>query len=199
MTWFDFENVSGATPLDDISGLKLSWVDSREKLDAVEADNIRMAINKYLGRKRYPFPQWFTVSHINQIHRAMFGNVWDWAGKYRRTNKSVGVAPHRISTEMAKLEEDMRFWGQEKSFDCLEMAARVHHRLVWIHPYENGNGRLGRFIGDMVLSSFGYERVAWPRLNDSGKERNLYIQAMKDADEGDFSALLTFLTHHVPK
>lgn len=56
MTLFNFADVSVATPLDDISGLKLSWVDSREKLDAAEADNIRLAINRYLSSKRYSFP-----------------------------------------------------------------------------------------------------------------------------------------------
>lgn len=197
MAPFDLSgNVEGATPLDDISGLKLNWVDTREKLDAAEADNIRLAANKYLGRKDYPFPQWFTVAHINLVHKVMFGKVWVWAGRYRQTVKSVGVKPYKISIEMTNLEGDMNFWGKEKSFDPFETSARVHHRLVWIHPYENGNGRHGRLIGDMVLRAFGHGLVVWPRLNDSGKERNIYIQALKEADDGDFTALVKFLKNH---
>lgn len=199
MTVFNLGDVAGATPLDDISGLQLSWVDSREKLNAAEADNIRLAINKYLGSKRYSFPLWFTVFHIDQVHKMMFSKIWQWAGKYRKTNKSVGIEPYKISVEMAKLEEDIKFWGREKSFSPIETAARVQHRLVWIHPYENGNGRHGRLVGDMVLRAFGHECIAWPGLNDSGKERNLYIQALKDADLGDFVPLVAFLTKHASR
>jgi Fic-DOC domain mobile mystery protein B len=193
MTLFDLGEISGATPLDDISGLKLSWVDSREKLDAAEADNIRLAINKYLSRKRYAFPMWFTVSHINQVHKLMFSKTWQWAGQYRKTYKSVGIQPYKISVEMLKLEEDIRFWGDKKSYSPLETAARVHHRLVWIHPYENGNGRHARMIGDMVLRAFGHPYIAWPGLNEHGNERKLYIQALKEADHGDILPLLEFL------
>jgi Fic-DOC domain mobile mystery protein B len=174
----------------------VSWVYDHAQLDAVEADNIRLAAGKYLEKKRYSFPKWFTVFHINQVHKAMFNKVWTWAGKYRQTLKSIGVVPYKIQLEMANLWEDIKFWGQENSFDPTETAARVHHRLVWIHPYENGNGRHGRFIGDMVLRAFGYERIVWPKLADSNEERNVYIQALKDADRGDFTALINFLVRH---
>jgi Fic family protein len=72
----------------------------------------------------------------------------------------------------------------------------VHHRLVWIHPYENGNGRHGRFIADMVLSALEYKHTVWPTLADNGNERNAYIQALKNADGGDFTALIEFLIQH---
>lgn len=188
--------LEGATPLDDCSGLKLSWVYDHSQLDAVEADNIRLAMNKYLRKKRYPFPGWFKTSHINKVHKEMFGKVWTWAGKFRKSVKSIGVAPYKIPVEMAHLEADMAFWALENSFSPLEIAARVHHRLVWIHPYENGNGRHGRFIGDMVFLTLGQEKVMWPGLAENGQERRLYIQALKDADVGDFIALIEFMKRY---
>ncbi len=187
--------VEGATPLDDISGLKLSWVNTQRQLDGVEAENIRLAQNLYLGKKRSPMPQWFTKKHIDLIHKAMFGKVWSWAGKYRKTEKSVGVQAYKIPFEMAMLENDIRFWC-EGSFTPIEISARVHHRLVWIHPYENGNGRHARFIGDMVLKSLDERIVLWPSLNDHGQERQLYIQALKEADHGDFAPLILLLSNH---
>lgn len=189
--------VEGTTPLEDYSAIKLSWIQDHAQLNAAEADNIRLASNKYLEKRRYPFPQWFTVVHINKIHQMMFNRVWTWAGKYRRTEKNIGtVAPYQIPIEMTKLEEDIQFWGQEKSFEPIMTSARIHHRLVWIHPYENGNGRHGRFIGDMVLRAFGEEPILWPRLIDNGKQRDHYILALKDADQGDFAALVRFLEQH---
>ena len=149
MTLFD-ELPEGATPLDDYSGLKLTWITTRDQLDAAEADNIRQAIRKYLGKRRSAFPEWFTTKHIDLVHRTMFGKVWEWAGKYRRTEKTIGVPAYQILSEFKKLEQDMEDFSQ-RPWNPIEIAARVHHRLVWIHPYENGNGRLGRLIGDMVL------------------------------------------------
>jgi len=192
------QNLEGATPLDDISGLKITWIQTQDQLNAVEADNIRLAKTKYLSNKRFAFPKWFSVSHINLIHKAMFGKVWKWAGKYRSAEKNVGVSPFTIPIELRQLEEDMLFWGQEKSFEPIETAARIHHRLVYIHPYENGNGRHGRLVGDMVLRALGHNPILWPRISDSGKKRDLYIQGLKDADDSDFTALIAFLTCHSP-
>lgn len=108
----------------------------------------------------------------------------------------MGVDPYKIQLEMAILEEDIQFWGQQQSFDPMEMSARIHHRLVWIHPYENGNGRHGRFIGDMVLRAFGHESIMWPNLVENGDVRKVYVQSLKDADQGDFTALIVFLKRY---
>jgi fido (protein-threonine AMPylation protein) len=54
----------------------------------------------------------------------MFSQVWKWAGKYRQSVKTVGVAPYKIQLEMTNLEADIRFWGQKQSFDPIETSAR---------------------------------------------------------------------------
>src|SRR5262245_43096856 len=111
------KKIDGATLLDDYSGLKITWVYNHAQLDAVEADNIRLAADKYLTKKIYGFPQWFSILHINQVHKAMFGQVWKWAGKYRQTEKTIGVTSYKIQLEMANLEEDIKFWGDKHTFD----------------------------------------------------------------------------------
>ena len=183
------EQPKGATPLDDYSGLKTSWVQTREQLDLVEAENIQSILRKYLGARKYPFPRWFTVVHFNQVHREMFGKVWTWAGKYRKTIKSIGIAPYKIIVEMKQLEEDSHYWGNNNEFSAIEIAARIHHRLVWIHPYENGNGRHARLIGDMVLSSLKHSYPLWPTLNENGEERERYLHALREADRHNFHPL----------
>lgn len=189
-------DIEGATPLNDISGLKPRWINTHETLDAAEADNILIAYGKYLGKKPYSFPNWFTVEHINQVHKLMFGKVWSWAGKYRKTEKSIGIKPYKIGLEMVNLEQEISFWDKEKIFHPIEISAKIHHRLVWIHPYENGNGRHGRFIGDMVLRAFGYQHAIWPRTTTSGHDRSKYINTLKEADRGDFTTLIQFLVDH---
>ena len=78
-----------ATPLspEEREGLKLSYVTLRGELNGAEQENILQAETWALRRKR-------DVTHedfLNNLHRRMFGRVWAWAGKYRQTDKNVGV------------------------------------------------------------------------------------------------------------
>lgn len=184
--------IEGTTDLDDYSGLKPSWVQGRAQLDAVEAANIRTAISKYLGRRRFEFPGWFTVEHINRVHVDMFGSVWRWAGKYRHSNKNIGIAAYLVPLEMHKLSLDVHYWAAN-GWRPLEISARVHHRLAWIHPYENGNGRHARLIGDMILHSVSQPFPKWPILSDSNATRRQYLAALREADQNDFKSLEDFI------
>jgi Fic-DOC domain mobile mystery protein B len=188
----------GSTPLDDESGLKLRWIKNQDQLNKAEAENINIAYGKYLEGPRRSFPQWFNIKNVDLVHKTMFGKVWQWAGKYRRTEKSIGVSAYQISYQLKILEKDMEDWAQ-RNWDPVEVASKVHHRLVWIHPYENGNGRHGRFIGDMVLHSFKYAYPIWPKLAENGNERNIYITALKEADQGSFDLLMQYLVRHGAK
>ena len=94
---------------------------------------------------------------------------------------------------MHKLIDDLAFWA--KAWVPLEIAVRAHHRLAWIHPYENGNGRHARFIGDMILHSLGYPYPIWPTHHESGA-RKTYLQAMREADKGDFFLLIDYFIQY---
>lgn len=144
----------GATPIDEISGLKILWVTTQEDLNRVEAENISNAASKHL-LKPVPLPQqWFNVSALQKIHRDMFGDVWDWAGKFRRTMTSPGIPPYQIPVALAQLCDEVQFWCNEAcELTLLEQAARIHHKLVWIHPYSNGNGRFSRLVADRYLKA----------------------------------------------
>ncbi|NGX61420.1 MAG: hypothetical protein K940chlam9_00905 [Chlamydiae bacterium] len=181
----------GATPLSDYSGLKSSWVETQEELNAVEAANIQKAIRKYLGTRKRNLLTWFSVKNINQLHKEMFGEVWTWAGKYRTTQKSVHLTPFLIPVEMYKLSQDLEFWCANQ-WKPVEVAARLHHRLVWIHPYENGNGRHARLMGDIVLYTNGHPIPLWPdKFHQTGAnhERREYIAALQEADRGNYIPL----------
>jgi Fic-DOC domain mobile mystery protein B len=189
-----FDYAEGATPLHDYSGLKLKWVRSIDDLNMVEAENISLAQKKYLSGKITNLSLWFNVSTLKEIHRSMFCNVWDWAGKFRRSITSIGIKPYLIQIELSKLCNDVNAWSNEKiALTPLEQAARIHHRLVFIHPFENGNGRFARLVGDRYLVAIGGAHPNWPHLQNSNKIRQAYIQSLKDADLGDYNALIEFM------
>lgn len=190
-----FEFPEGATPISDCSGLIPIWVHHLNDLNRVEAGNIMNAQRKYLRGTVGDPRTWFQVSELRAIHRAMFGEVWEWAGAYRKSITSIGINPSLISIQLAELCLEVLSWLEYPvEFTFLEMAARIHHRLVFIHPFENGNGRFSRLISDRFLLAFRCQYPIWPsHLNQEGVVRKDYIKTLKSADKGDYSLLVDFM------
>jgi Fic-DOC domain mobile mystery protein B len=189
------KSAEGATPIRDYSGLKLQRVHDTTDLNRVEAENIMKAQLKFLQNLPANPQNWVTIKELRNIHRAMFGDVWEWAGEYRKSETSIGIQPGLIPSQLAEFCFEVQSWSQycvERTF--LEMAARIHHRLVEIHPFENGNGRFSRLIADRFLLAWRFPHPMWPgRLGDKSAERSRYIQALKSADQGDYTSLISIM------
>ena len=190
----DKTHIADATYIDDISGLKLdtSKQYTMDEIYFYEAKNITQATLKYLSlapdKKLAPFDlAWFLT-----LHKDMFGNVWEWAGKLRQVELSIGVKAYLVSTEMKKLVDDLDFWEQNKSFGVIEIASRVHHRAVQIHPFLNGNGRWARMLANIYLKQNGLQPTKWNEnlLSKENLHRDDYIKALKKADFGDYRDLI---------
>ena len=159
----DSTKIADATPLDDISGLKLdtSKVYRIDEIYFYEAKNITKATIKYLSsipsKKLAPFSfEWFI-----QLHYEMFGDVWSWAGILRQVELSIGVKAYMVGTELKKLVDDLAYWEENKSFDTIEIVSRLHHRAVQIHPFLNGNGRWSRLLANIYLKQNGLQPTKW--------------------------------------
>ncbi len=196
-----FDYPEGATPIDDISGLIPDWVRTQEDLNLVEAENISQAVRKYLtGRISLPH-KWFTVSFLKQIHYDMLGEVWDWAGNFRVTNTIPGVTSYRIRSDLESLCAEVLFWSSDAvELTLIEQAARIHHQLVFIHPFPNGNGRFSRIVADRFLKALQLSSPQWPPdLGGDSQHRKSYISALKNADKGDLGSLVSFMEKHGAK
>ena len=186
--------MDNATPLDDISGLKLSKdrAYSLKEIYIKEAENIANAILKYLSASPSKKEAPFSYEWLLTLHEEMFGNVWEWAGKLRQCELSIGVKAYLVSTELKKLVDDMEFWNKNRTFDHAETATRIHHRAVQIHPFQNGNGRWSRMLANIYLRQNGLMPVRWQEdlLAKENPNRDKYIRALKKADNGDYQALI---------
>src|SRR5690606_30733204 len=111
------------------------------------------------------------------LHKRMFGDVWKWAGMYRRTARNIGIDAYRVPTEMAATFDDLRYWVENETYAPDEIAVRLHHRLVAIHPFPNGNGRHARLVADLLIERLGGEVFSWGggSLTDIGALRAGYI------------------------
>ena len=182
----------GATPVgeDDRDGLISSGVKTREQLNALEFSNISEAALKYLASPPSEKKAPFTALWLKELHREMFGAVWKWAGQFRTTELSVGVPVYTVSQEIKQFEGDYQTWIKEKIRES-EIEARIHHKLVWIHPFRNGNGRWARLAVNIFLMQKQKHLILWPEDEIFiGKTfRREYIKALQAADQGDIRKL----------
>jgi Fic-DOC domain mobile mystery protein B len=124
----------------------------------------------------------------------MFGDVWDWAGNYRLTERNIGIEPQRIPNDLIMMLDDVRYWVAHNTYPPDEIAVRLHHRLVAIHPFPNGNGRHARMMADLLIERLGGEPFSWggATLHDVGELRDRYVTALRAADDHDIEPLVTF-------
>ncbi len=188
----------GTTPLEaeDFEELIPTDVATRAELNAVERDNIVAArLWAFTGRHITTAQQLFETTTVDDIHRRMFGNVWRWAGKRRTRATTIGVTPTHVVTKLKDTLDDARYWHDHESFAPAETAIRLHHRLVFVHPYVNGNGRHARFVADLYLYIVDGHTLQWgPDGSDPADSRAAYIAALRRADQGDYSQLIAYAT-----
>ena len=181
------------TPLtpEEFEGLVPSYITLREELNEAEQINIVEAQSWGYKRTRSVL----SIKFLNDLHKRMFGKVWKWAGQYRKTGKNIGVDAYKIQIELKQLVDDDAYWIELSTYEPDEIAARFHHRLVYIHPYPNGNGRHARMAADLLLRSMEQEAVTWgsENLTDPGRTRSQYITALRAADEHDYGPLFKFV------
>jgi Fic-DOC domain mobile mystery protein B len=186
----------GKTPLDpDEEADLIPAINTHEELNAFEQQNIAKAI-LWARRSRALRQDLLSVSSLTLIHKRMFDETWRWAGKLRKTGKNIGVDPHQIRTQLKHLCGDGNYWVENGTYPLVECAVRIHHRLVAIHPFANGNGRHARMVADLLLQFHKEERLTWggASIDVEGETRNAYLDALRKADKGQYKSLLVFAT-----
>ena len=181
----------GSTPVADISGLIPAHIRLKSELDEWEAENILLAVRKYLYKKK-TFR--FDETSIKKLHKDMFGATWKWAGQFRKAELNMGAPPAMIAVEIKKLVDDAEYWEESKAFGVLTRSVMIHHRLVKVHAFLNGNGRHARLLSDIILHNAGHAMPSWPNAEmvEKTEVREKYIRALKKADSGDYGPLTGF-------
>jgi Fic-DOC domain mobile mystery protein B len=202
MTGF-LEQPEGATPLtiDELQGLKHGTVTTHGELNELEAINIEQGIRWLDKQSKKKTFNLLDDSTAREIHERLFGHVWTWAGTYRKTEKNIGVLPYLVSTDLRSCLDDTTYWIKDSVYSPAEAVARFHHRLVFIHPFPNGNGRWSRIMGDELLRIIDRDLIInWSNggdLQSESEHRKLYINALQAADGYDFEPLIEFVENAI--
>lgn len=187
-----FEPAYGSTPIEDVSDLIPTHINTRNELNEWETINILKATRKYLTKRKKTV---IDINWIKQVHKDMFDETWKWAGKFRKKNYNIGIDWYKIPEELKLLVDDIKYLKEHNTeIGVFEQSIRIHHRLTKIHPFVNGNGRHARLVVDIFLFYYNYNLPMWPDegIIEKTEIRKKYIEALRAADQGDYSLLKQF-------
>ncbi|XP_006204808.1 protein adenylyltransferase FICD [Vicugna pacos] len=133
-----------------------------------------------------------SISDVLEIHRRVLGYVDPVeAGRFRTTQVLVGhhVPPHPQDVEK-QMQEFIQWLNSEDatSLHPVEFAALAHYKLVYIHPFIDGNGRTSRLLMNLILMQAGY-----PPITVRKEQRSEYYHVLEVANEGDVRPFIRFI------
>ena len=136
------------------------------------------------------------IRSLNQI--VMHDIDKEWAGKYRNSAVIIGGADHRPpeALEVPRLMQNIIGWvgDNKKKMHPVELAAILHHKLVYIHPFFDGNGRTSRLAMNVMLMQAGFPLVIVLK-----NDRKKYYQTLSSADKGEYVPFVNFIARAVER
>lgn len=180
-----------------IEGLSLTYKDTRMLLterispkekpirDIKETENLK---NAYLYMKQN-LSEDISNSLILKLHKILKNDVTQDAGKFRDGQVRVAdLIP--INHKMVKLEVNnlISWYKKNKNLHPLEIGAIFHCNFERIHPFFDGNGRVGRLLLNFILLKNKY-----PVIIIQNKNKRRYYNALRRADDGNYLYMIKYL------
>ena len=143
----------------------------------------------------------FTARLLCQMHRDWLGGIYDWAGSYRTVNVSKGgfawPPAHLVAQNMQALEEGVLAAHTPCPPGAVQDTARhmavVHDDFLLVHPFRDGNGRVARWLADLMALQAGHPRPLYRfRGRGAPARRAQYLDAVKAGYREDYRLLEEF-------
>lgn len=172
----------------------------RSKLIILEIDGIKKALDFILNIKNKKGIIPITAEFIKKVHLKGFGWIFpQFGGEFRKVDVQVSshfppkfyLIPQLISDYIKDLKERIKHLPDLNNDNFLEelisLLAFAHHRFLWIHPFQDYNGRIGRLLINIILLNLDLPPIELKIETKNGRKR--YIEALKFADNNDYSKL----------
>jgi cell filamentation protein len=173
-----FEPGSGRRVLKNLLGIK-----SKREIGQVETRELFRALDELVDI--YSEDHRFRSADVRRMHGLWLGNVYAWAGSYRRVNLSKDNFPFAAAAHipmlMAEFEQaPLRQFTPCHFSNVSELAfalAVVHVELVLIHPFRDGNGRVARMLSILMGLQAGLPALDFGDIK--GKKKKEYFSAVQ--------------------
>jgi len=133
---------------------------------------------------------------VLEVHKIVFSGVLENAGNYRDAQVYVegsGYLPPP-AFEVPGLMKELFEWLEKNPQELrpIEIAGVFHHKLVSIHPFDDGNGRVARLLMNLLLIRHGYPFTVIKRV-----DRRRYYDTLRKADHGELKPFVNFIARCV--
>ena len=151
-------------------------IKSSKEMDDVEARALEKTMVELVGK--YDAEHRFIATDIREMHKRWFGEIYEWAGEYRRVNVSKGEFPFaaaaRVPDLMVEFERNVLARYTPCNFKDRSAIARAlaeaHVELVLIHPFREGNGRVARILSILMALQAGLPLLNFSTIAEEKKQ-----------------------------
>lgn len=167
--------------------------------DHLEAKDHYEALNYLYDSVEKNSRQIISEVFIRNIQRLIVKNTDPhWAGKYRSGNVIITGSSHNPPDPSAvpHLMNELVKWinAHKTKLHPIELAAIFHHKIVFIHPFFDGNGRTARLLMNLILMQKGY-----PLVMVLKNDRKKYYDSLTKADKGNYQPFIHFIARAVER
>jgi len=171
----------------------LLGITRKREMDDVEARELLRALEELI--RIYDDRHRFTAADVRRIHQIWLGPIYAWAGQYRQVNVSKGDFPFAVAGQIPRLMTELekgllreftpcRFASQE---EVVRAIAMVHTELMLIHPFREGNGRVGRLLATLMALQAGLPPLDFRGIK--GRNRHKYFAAVRAGLDQDYGPM----------
>jgi len=172
-------------------------VKGKSLIDHLEAKNHKEALDFLYEIIEHGRNFTFSEHLIRELHSLIIQDInKNIAGRYRNVDVFIAGTEHvppksfDVPFKMRELVE----WAKKnhKKMHIIEFAAIFHHKFVHIHPFQDGNGRVGRLLMNIFLMQYGFP-ITIIQKND----RQKYHRVLEAADNGNYKPLVLLVAQAV--
>ncbi|OGQ81230.1 MAG: hypothetical protein A3F90_14430 [Deltaproteobacteria bacterium RIFCSPLOWO2_12_FULL_60_19] len=183
-----FEPGSGGRVLRNVLGIT-----RKREMDQIEARELRRAAEE--GIRIYHQDHRFTEADVRRIHQIWLGPVYAWAGRYRNVNLAKAEFLFAAAGEVPRLMAEFERGPLHQFTPCrfpsraavVKAIALVHTELMLIHPFREGNGRVGRLLAVLMGLQAGLPPLDFGNIK--GRKRQEYFAAVRAGMDRDYEPM----------
>lgn len=180
---------------------------NRDEKEVVNYFSLLKELDKYENQS-------LTLELVKDIHRQLFSGMQEEAGiirdnkvvigKYKKERGNISLRvkhdpPHHKREKIEKSLQDLLSWAQDDhNLPILIHTGCFHHEFVYIHPFEDGNGRVCRILTALIFIKNNYQINKYFVLDDYYDiDKIIYSDKLHSADGGDKTEWLEYFSDGV--
>jgi len=170
-----YETGSNDKVLRNLLGIK-----DAKTMDRMEANTLAVTTDALI--RKYDQKHQFSAMDISNFHKAWLGNIYQWAGHYRKVNISKDDFTFAMAEQVPKLMKTFQNDQLSQYTPCvytdkkhiIKALAEVHTELVLIHPFREGNGRVARLLSTLMALQANFPLLNFAMLSN-GKKQSYFM------------------------